>query len=114
MTRPYVKELSETELSPSDLIRMGMNTYYWDKVTRVLTMTKESPDSYWNWAHPKKYERKLSGKEVWEKLNGPVPEGYCIYRTDGDPDNNDPSNLECIPKKDIVKRNLQRRDEQYE
>lgn len=33
---------------------------------------------------------------VWEKHNGPIPKGYQIHHKDGDPLNNDISNLECL------------------
>ncbi len=33
---------------------------------------------------------------VWEYYNGPIPEGYEIHHKDGDPENNDISNLVCV------------------
>lgn len=33
---------------------------------------------------------------VWERENGPVPEGHCIRFKDGDKRNFDPANLVCI------------------
>lgn len=33
---------------------------------------------------------------VWEKHNGPIPKGYVIHHIDGNCQNNDISNLECI------------------
>lgn len=35
-------------------------------------------------------------RAVWEFYNGPVPDGCHIHHIDGDIDNNDISNLECI------------------
>ena len=35
---------------------------------------------------------------LWEQLNGPVPEGYCLKSLDGDRLNTDPSNWEAIPR----------------
>ena len=34
---------------------------------------------------------------VWEFYNGKIPAGYQIHHKDGNPKNNDISNLECIP-----------------
>ena len=35
-------------------------------------------------------------RAVWEYYNGKIPEGYHIHHIDGDIDNNDISNLECV------------------
>ncbi|APE43633.1 HNH endonuclease [Sulfitobacter alexandrii] len=35
---------------------------------------------------------------LWEKVNGPVPEGMCLKCLDGDKTNTDPSNWEAIPR----------------
>lgn len=35
-------------------------------------------------------------RAVWEYYNGEIPKGYHIHHIDGDIDNNDISNLECI------------------
>jgi hypothetical protein len=34
----------------------------------------------------------------WERLNGPIPEGYCLKNRDGDRMNTDPSNWQLIPR----------------
>lgn len=56
----------------------------------------------------KKYIGTINGKEkyrkiflhraVWEFFNGLIPEGFIIHHIDGNPDNNDILNLECIPE----------------
>lgn len=35
---------------------------------------------------------------VWEKYNGPVSEGHCVYHQDGNPANNEIENLRLLPK----------------
>ncbi len=35
---------------------------------------------------------------VWQKLNGPVPDGWCVIHIDNDPANNHPNNLDCVPR----------------
>lgn len=35
---------------------------------------------------------------LWEKANGPIPEGHCLKCLDGDKTNTDPSNWECISR----------------
>lgn len=46
------------------------------------------------------YERRYVHKHVWlwEKVNGPVPEGHCLKCIDGDKANTDPSNWTLIPR----------------
>lgn len=46
------------------------------------------------------YERRYVLKHVhlWEKANGPVPEGMCLKCIDSDRLNTDPSNWELIPR----------------
>jgi hypothetical protein len=46
------------------------------------------------------YERRyvLKHKWLWEKANGPVPEGHALKCLDGDKTNCDPSNWEAIPR----------------
>lgn len=34
---------------------------------------------------------------MWEFYNGPIPAGYEIHHKDHNPENNDISNLECLP-----------------
>lgn len=36
-------------------------------------------------------------KWLWERENGPVPEGHVLKCLDGDKSNTDPSNWECVP-----------------
>lgn len=38
------------------------------------------------------------GRWVWERENGPVPEGHVVVMLDGDPMNCEPDNLECVPR----------------
>lgn len=35
-------------------------------------------------------------RAVWVDANGPIPEGHHVHHVDGDLDNNDISNLECV------------------
>ncbi len=37
---------------------------------------------------------------VWTYNHGRIPAGYDIHHRDGDPKNNDPENLECIPERE--------------
>lgn len=42
-------------------------------------------------------------RAVWEHYNGTIPDGYQIHHKDFDVDNNDISNLECLPAKEHLK-----------
>ena len=51
--------------------------------------------------HQKYYTRAggkgLLHRDIWEHHNGPIPEGHHVHHRDGNTDNNDVSNLECLP-----------------
>jgi len=42
--------------------------------------------------------RALKHKHLWERENGPLPEGHCLKCLDGDRTNTDPANWEAIPR----------------
>lgn len=46
------------------------------------------------------FERRyvLKHKYLWEQSHGPVPKGMCLKCLDGNRQNTDPSNWECIPR----------------
>jgi hypothetical protein len=46
------------------------------------------------------FERRyvLKHRWLWEKANGPLPDGYCLKCLDGTRTNTDPSNWEAIPR----------------
>lgn len=46
------------------------------------------------------YERRYVHKHVWlwEKANGPIPDGHCLKCLDGDRTNTDPTNWIAIPR----------------
>lgn len=41
-------------------------------------------------------------RAIYEHHNGPIPEGWHVHHRDGDPLNNDPSNLVCVSPKDHI------------
>lgn len=47
---------------------------------------------YWSKSH------KPLHRAIWEKANGPIPEGYVIHHKDGNTLNNTLENLECLSK----------------
>lgn len=47
---------------------------------------------------------------VWEKFNGPVPDGYDIHHIDHDPSNNDIENLVALPESEHHKLHMEERD----
>lgn len=46
------------------------------------------------------FERRyvLKHRYLWEKANGPVPDGHCLKCLDGDRTNTDPTNWKSIPR----------------
>lgn len=47
----------------------------------------------------RKHARQLH-RAVWEFYNGPIPDGWQVHHIDKNIDNNDISNLECLPSHD--------------
>lgn len=46
-------------------------------------------------------------RAIWRYYNGPIPDGCDIHHKDGDWNNNDISNLECLPKHEHYKKHQQ-------
>ena len=44
-------------------------------------------------------------RKVWEDAHGKIPQGEVIWHVDGDKDNDDIENLECISRAMMEKRN---------
>ena len=53
------------------------------------------------------YGRRYVHKHVhlWEAVNGPVPDGFCLKALDGDKSNTDPANWEAIPRAVLARLN---------
>jgi hypothetical protein len=53
------------------------------------------------------FERRYVHKHVWlwERANGPVPDGHCLKCLDGDKTNTSPANWECIPRAVLARLN---------
>jgi len=62
--------------------------------------------------------RVLKHRWLWEQANGPVPDRHCLKCLDGNPQNTDPSNWECIPRALLPRlaggRHRRKRYEDYE
>lgn len=67
--------------------RVGKDGYVVVKVSEEATV----PMSKDNW--------RLKHVHVWERENGPLPEGHCVYFADGDRRNFDPGNLVAVPRR---------------
>ena len=61
----------------------------------------------------RKYFQRAGGyslhRAVWEFNNGPIPNEWHIHHKDGNPDNNDISNLECISPEEHYARHAEER-----
>lgn len=53
-------------------------------------------------------QRERRPKLVYEKHFGKIKTGMIIYHKDGNKDNDEPTNLELISRKELLKRNLRR------
>lgn len=69
-----------------------------------------------------KYETSNEGRRkakqlhraVWEYYNGEIPTGWQVHHIDGDVDNNDISNLQCMPAKEHLKLHAEKNSENAE
>lgn len=50
--------------------------------------------------HATEPRRGFLHRHVWEDTHGPIPAGFDVHHIDEDTGNNDPLNLECLPKSD--------------
>lgn len=57
-----------------------------------------------------KYHRIRLHIYVWEKYNGPVPDGYDIHHIDHDTSNNEIDNLEALPRNEHHRLHMAERD----
>lgn len=80
------------------------NTKY-DGAISIRTMTSKGRRYKYKWIRISKGVWKLLHKHLWEKENGPVPEGHCIWFKDGDRLNAKIENLELITMEESAKRN---------
>ena len=53
--------------------------------------------------HANRYVHKH--RYLWEKINGPIPDGLCLKSKDGNPQNTDPENWELISRGVLVRLN---------
>ena len=51
-------------------------------------------------------------RDVWSHYNGTIPPGYHVHHVDEDRENNDISNLECIPAQEHFKEHFDTRSRQ--
>ena len=50
-------------------------------------------------------------RAVWEYYNGPIPDGWQVHHIDGDVDNNDISNLQCLPAKEHLRHHARKNEQ---
>lgn len=69
--------------------RTGKNAYYWHKRADKTSISLH--------------------RYVWEKHNGPVPQGFVVHHIDHDTSNNELVNLELVVDSDHARYHLERR-----
>lgn len=98
-----------------EIAQFKNSPYYATKDGKILNLSKNieiSLEKSGNYLRFSGYYN-LNGKHflvhraVWEAFNGPIPEGYDIDHIDGNPKNNNLSNLQAIThSENIKKRNI--------
>lgn len=69
--------------------KTGTNSYYWHKAPDKRTISLH--------------------RYIWEKANGPVPEGFHVHHIDHNPANNKLENLELVDETEHARYHLQQR-----
>ena len=74
-----------------------------------------SPKSRYYFKHTTRNAERKNAKQlhraVWEFYNGPIPKGFHVHHIDGNVDNNDISNLECLPAKEHLSRHARENEQ---
>ena len=71
-------------------------------------------DEKYIWFNGKRYTRQKNGRyigsygkilhrDIWEHFNGKIPKGYVVHHVDGNPSNNDISNLKIMTQSEHIK-----------
>lgn len=95
--RTKATRFKKGNIPPNAFDEDGVITIRYDHKSRSDRKYKWIRVSLGNWEPLHKYN--------WEKINGPVPRGYCLWFIDGDSLNCEPNNLELITRKENIKRN---------
>lgn len=70
-----------------------------------------NPKSRYYFKHTTRNADRCGAKQlhraVWEYYNGTIPAGWQVHHIDGDIDNNDISNLECLPRSEHLARHAE-------
>lgn len=53
--------------------------------------------------HGPRKRRRLTYREIYERANGKIPDGYVVHHIDGDSSNNDPENLVALTNSEHMK-----------
>ena len=100
--------IDENEIDIKDLASFRGSPYYASKDGQIYNISKKTKmrfEKTGNYYRVQCYYN-LGGKHyfvhriVWESFNGPIPDGYEINHTDGDPHNNALNNLELTTHKE--------------
>lgn len=111
MRPTYREEKSIKDLELKDIIRMGRNDYYYNE-DRILSMTKESPDSRASKIKRQEERRHLqeedhrrrSARAIWIAAGNTVEDDEVVICPEGE----EPclSNIEVVSRRDHAMRNL--------
>lgn len=76
-----------------------------DGAITVRTDHKDRKGRQYKWIRISESNWEMLHKHIWEKENGPVPEGYCLWFIDGNSLNCTLKNLELITRDENLNRN---------
>lgn len=76
-----------------------------DGAITIRTDHKDRSGRQYKWIRISESNWEMLHKHIWEKENGPVPEGYCLWFIDGNSLNCTLKNLELITRDENLNRN---------
>lgn len=103
---PYNKGMKRGSVSPQTEFKegefVGKDHPSWKGGEQQI-----SNDCVYLWAGANKRVRRP--RKIYEEHYGKIPKGYCVWHIDGNKHNDEPSNLEAISRKEMMKRNFKNR-----
>lgn len=104
----------EDFMSPETIVKFKANQYkkgnkplntLYDGAVTIRTEHKERNGRKYKWIRISEGNWEMLHKHIWEKENGLVPEGYCLWFIDGNSLNCKLENLELITRDENLNRN---------
>lgn len=102
MSKEAIEKTKATRFKKGDI---PANAFDEDGIITIRYDHKNRSNRKYKWIRVSLGEWEPLHKHNWEKENGPVPKGHCLWFIDGDSMNCEPENIELIIRAENAKRN---------